>query len=206
MYGNASSKRIMFGRIFFGRYQSNGGFLQYIIVRGVIEHDVVEGTQMVNILIWSVGALAFSIEDGVYTCVQSVETVQKRKDTALEQTLSKTNFIIRAAAKKRLEGKPDMCRTYAVKNHAKGFQITCDKRPMIDLRTDGTPTEYPTPKGSFSRTAQVRSDQIVQTFDFGQATFEVIYIQTTTGFDVIKSIESSYLGAPLRVRVSYTKK
>ena len=161
---------------------------------------------MLSILMWVMGALAFSIEDGVYTCVQSVETVQKRKDAALEKTLSQTNFIIRSAAKDRLKGKPDMCRSYTVNNHAKGFLITCDQKPTIDLRTDGTPTEYPSPKGTFSQIAKISGAQVVQTFDFGKATFEVTYIQTETGFDVVKSIESSYLGAPLRVRLSYTKK
>ena len=165
-----------------------------------------KGLQVINLLIWSVGALAFTIEDGEYSCVQSVDTVQKRQDAALEKTLAKTNFIIRSAARERLKGQPDMCRTYAIENHAKGFKITCDQKPTIDLRTDGTPTEYPTPKGSFSRTAKVSSDRVVQTFDFGKASFEVTYIVTETGFDVVKSIESSYLGAPLRVRVSYIKK
>ena len=137
-------------RYFFGRYQSNGGFSQYIIVQDTIDWCItIEGPQMLNILMLSVGALAFSIEDGVYTCVQSVETVQKRKDAALEETLSKTNFLIRSAAKERLKGKPEMCRTYAVENHEKGFRITCDKKPTIDLRTDGTPTEYPTQKAHF---------------------------------------------------------
>ena len=161
---------------------------------------------MLSVLIWAVSAFAFSIEDGVFVCVQSEDTVEKRKNVALEKTASESNFLIRSKVRDYLKGKPDMCRTYSVENHSKGFRITCDDKPTIDLRTDGTPTEYPSPKGKFSRTAKVTSGQVVQNFDFAKAGFRVTYIQTEKGFDVIKSISSSYLGAPLKVRASYIKK
>ena|GEM_PF-4097542 len=150
--------------------------------------------------------LAFSVDDGEYICVQSPEVLAKRKEKALEKTLSETNFLIRSTAKDRLSGKPDMCRGYKIKNHDKGFHIQCDELPNIDLLTDGSPTQYPTKKGNYPLVAKVTDSRVVQNFDFGKVGFSVTYIKTEKGFDVIKSIYSSYLGAPLDVRASYIKK
>ena len=147
---------------------------------------------------------AFSIEDGAYVCVQTQKQMEKRKEEALKITLDSTNFMIRGMAESRLKGSPYMCRDYNFESFPNVLRVTCDDRPIIDIRLDGKPTHYPTKKdGGFSSVAKVTPKRIVQSFDGSRGGFSVEYIQTQSGFDVVKTIHSPYLGEPLRVRASY---
>ena len=160
---------------------------------------------MIGMIGWLVPSLfAFSIEEGSYVCVQSQQQVEKRKQEALDVTLRSTNFMIRGMAESRLKGTPYMCRTYNIVSLPNVLRVTCDERPVIDIRLDGTPTHYPTKKdGGFSSVAKIESKKLIQKFDGSRGGFSVVYIQTESGFDVVKSIYSPYLGEPLRVRASY---
>ncbi|MAA79188.1 MAG: hypothetical protein CL916_07995 [Deltaproteobacteria bacterium] len=160
---------------------------------------------MIGMIGWLVPSLfAFSIEEGSYVCVQSQQQMEKRKKEALKVTLDSTNFMIRGMAESRLEGAPYMCRTYIIESLPNVMRVTCDAYPVIDIRLDGKPTYYPTRKdGGFSSVAKVKPKRLIQQFDASSGGFSVEYIQTQTGFDVVKSIYSPYLGEPLRVRASY---
>lgn len=160
---------------------------------------------MIGLIGWLVPSLyAFSIEEGSYVCVQSQQQVEKRKQDALDVTLRSTNFMIRGMAESRLKGAPYMCRTYNIVSLPNVLRVTCDERPVIDIRLDGKPTHYPTKKdGGFSSVAKVEPQKLIQQFDGSRGGFSVVYIQTESGFDVVKSIYSPYLGEPLRVRASY---
>ena len=159
-------------------------------------------TGMIGLLVPSL--FAFSIEDGPYVCVQSEQQMEKRKQDALKVTLDATNFMIRGMAESRLKGTPYMCRFYNFESLPNVLRVTCDDRPVIDIRLDGKPTHYPTKKdGGFSSVAKVEPKKIIQSFDAGRGGFSVEYIQTQSGFDVVKTIYSPYLGEALRVRASY---
>ena len=160
---------------------------------------------MIGMIGWLLPSLfAFSIEEGSYVCAQSEQQIEKRKKEALKVTLDATNFIIRGMAESRLKGTPHMCRTYNIVSLPNVLRVTCDALPVIDIRLDGKPTHYPTKKdGGFSSVAKVESTRLIQQFDASRGGFSVEYIQTQSGFDVVKSIYSPYLGEPLRVRASY---
>lgn len=149
---------------------------------------------------------AFSIEKGEYICVQSTEDLERRKQQALEKTLQSMNFLMRSMAESRLTGKPYMCRTYIIEPTENILRVTCDDKPVIEIRLDGTKTEYSTKEGSYASIAKVDERQIFQTFDAGKGGFSVTYIRTEKGFDVVKSIFSSYLKESLTVRASYIRK
>ena len=51
--------------------------------------------------------------------------------------------------------------------------------------------------------AKIEPKKIIQSFDASRGGFSVEYIQTSSGFDVVKTIQSPYLGEALRVRASY---
>lgn len=160
---------------------------------------------MIGMIGWLVPSLyAFTIDDGSYVCVQSEQQMEKRKEEALKVTLDATNFMIRGMAESRLKGTPYMCRTYNFESLPNVLRVTCDDRPIIDIRLDGKPTHYPTKNdGGFSSVAKITPKKIIQSFDGGRGGFSVEYIQTQTGFDVLKTIRSPYLGKPLKVRASY---
>jgi hypothetical protein len=148
---------------------------------------------------------AFSIEEGSYVCVQSATEMKNRKKSALQKTLKSTNFLIRGMAESRLKDKPYMCTAYRFEHLPSVLRVTCDDRPVIDIHLEGKPTHYPTPKGGFSSVAQVDKYNIIQRFDAENGGFSVTYVRTEQGFDVVKSIYSSYLGVPLEVRASYVR-
>jgi hypothetical protein len=146
---------------------------------------------------------AFSIEEGSYVSVQSTAEMNKRKKNALKKTLASSNFFIRSMVESRLDGKPYMCSGYRFEHLPSVLRVTCDDRPVIDIHLEGKPTHYPTPNGGFSSIAEVKEKKIIQRFDADNGGFSVVYIRTEKGLDVVKSIYSSYLGAPLEVRASY---
>ena len=160
---------------------------------------------MIGMIGWLIPSLfAFSIEDGAYVCVQTEQQLEKRKEDALKVTLEATNFMIRGMAESRLKGTPYMCRAYNFESLPNILRVTCDDRPVIDIRLDGKPTHYPTKKdGGFSSVAKIEPQKIIQSFDASRGGFSVEYIQTLSGFDVVKTIHSPYLGEALRVRASY---
>lgn len=159
-----------------------------------------------GMIVWLMPSLlAFSVDDGAYTCVQTQVQMEQRKKEALQKTLDATNFMIRGMAESRLEGKPYMCRRYLLESLSGALRVTCDKRPVIDIKLDGTPTFYPTQNGGFTSVADIEPQKIVQKFDAGNGGFSVVYQKTDIGFDVIKTIYSSYLGVPLKVHASYVR-
>ena len=95
--------------------------------------------------------------------------MEKRKEKALKTTLDSTNFMIRGMAESRLKGAPYMCRAYNFESLPNVLRVTCDDRPIIDIRLDGKPTHYPTKKdGGFSSVAKVTPKRIVQSFELSK--------------------------------------
>ena len=161
---------------------------------------------MMGMIVWLIPSLwAFSVEEGSYICVQSMVQMEQRKRQALKKTLDATNFMIRGMAESRLDGKPYMCQSYHLESLPNILRVTCDKRPVIDIRLDGAPTYYPTNSGGFTSVAKITPQKIIQSFEAGKGGFSVVYELTDSGFDVIKTIQSSYLGLPLIVRASYVR-
>ena len=140
---------------------------------------------------------------GVFHCIEKDTDLKQKKAAALQKTLSKTSFLIRPLANSRLQDKPDICKQYRISTKDTEMKVQCDDKTQITLMLDGTPTIYPTKDGPLSVIAQVKDNRITQTFQVSKGGLSVEYIFHEDRLQVIKTIDSSYLGTPLVVSVDY---
>ena len=154
---------------------------------------------------------AFAIEpfnhraQGVFQCVEKDTDLKQKKDAALQKTLSKSSFLIRPLANSKLKGKPNICKQYQISTKDAEMKVKCDDKIQITLMLDGTPTTYPSKDGPISVIARVEDNRITQTFQVSKGGMSVEYIFHEDRLQVIKTIDSSYLGAPLVVSVDYQR-
>ena len=114
--------------------------------------------------------------------------------------------MVRQMVGSRLNGKPHMCRGYDIETNKTRLRITCDDKPTIDVKLDGTPTVYPNPKGDdLEIIAQVEKTTITQSFASKVAGLTVVYTFRPGRLIVRKEIKSDYLGKPLIIEAEYAQ-
>ena len=144
---------------------------------------------------------------GEFVCAESDEKLKERKDQALRKTLDASNFLVRTIAESKLEGKPDVCDGYQISTTADTMTVTCDSKPTIDIKLDGTATVYPTKdSNTIEVIADVEGTIITQDFQGETGRMRVIYKFSEGQLWVTKIISSEYLGVPLRIDIPYRQR
>ena len=105
-------------------------FLQPAYANPIVQNPIVEFAQ------------------GDFSCSESTEEIAKKRAQSLKKTTSASPILIRPLVSSSLKDKPHMCRTYQISTTEKEMNIQCDAKPIIALQLDGSPTQYPTPKGT----------------------------------------------------------
>ena len=141
---------------------------------------------------------------GHFRATETMVTLEKEREQALQETLSASNILIQALAASKLEGKPHICATYDFITVGNTMKVTCDARPTIDVKLDGTPTKYPTKDGTgLEIIATITDSTVIQKFQGSNGGMEVRYQFAEGTLIVTKKIDSSYLGKPLTMVMHY---
>jgi hypothetical protein len=140
---------------------------------------------------------------GKFSCT-SVEEVSRQRDVALQEALDATNIVVRTVVESKLTGSPHICANYLFATSTDTMTVTCDDRPVIDIKLDGTATIYPKGDGStFQSVALVKGNQIIQTLQGENGQLQVVYVFSEGGVVVTKKISSPYLGKSIEVVIPY---
>ena len=144
---------------------------------------------------------------GRFEAAETPEEINVRLEKAKKESIAASNFMVRKAVGKRLDGKPNMCRGYQIDTTESRMRITCDDKPTIDIMLDGSKTIYPNPRGKdLEILAEVNDATISQTFESKIAGLKVIYTFSRGKLRVRKEIFSDYLGKPLVIEADYVLK
>lgn len=141
---------------------------------------------------------------GSFQTTESMEILEKEREKALQETLEASNIIIQTLAASKLEGRPHICTKYDFSTAGNTMTVTCDDRPTIDIKLDGTPTKYPHKDSpDLEIIADVKGTMVIQKFQGSNGGMEVIYQFSEKELVVTKKIDSSYLGKPLSLTMRY---
>lgn len=144
---------------------------------------------------------------GNFQAVDALDVVEKRREKAVQETLDASNIFIQALAASKLEGRPHICSKYDFSTAGNTMTVTCDDRPTIEVKLDGTATKYPKKDGSdLEIIADVKGTTVVQNFQSSNGGMEVIYQFSEGSLVVTKKIDSDYLGKPIVLVMKYQKK
>ena len=145
-----------------------------------------------------------TLAQGRFLRVPSEQEVEAMQQSALQDTLSASNFVVRAVASSALEDKPYICAAYDFRTAQETMTVTCDSRPIIHVKLDGTPTVYPARDGGTHQSvAKINGNQITQTLVGEGGQLDVVYVFVPNEVLVTKRISNSHLGKPLEVTVTY---
>ena len=145
-----------------------------------------------------------TLAQGLFLRVPSEQEVIALREKALQETLSSSNVVVRTVASAVLEDKPYICLTYDFRTVKETMTVTCDSRPIIDVKLDGTPTVYPTKDGTTHQSvAKINGNEITQTLTGDNGQLDVIYVFSPHEVSVTKRISTPHLGTPLEVTVAY---
>ena len=126
---------------------------------------------------------------GTFTLSVPMEEMERERDRALRETLDASNIVVRTIAESKLENNPHICRSYVIETASNAMSVTCDEKPTINIKLDGTPTQYPIEDGTFLEViANVESDRVVQKFQGENGGLEVLYQFTAGELLVTKTI------------------